>query len=101
VVWQHRYIYLRGEIGRNMYVIQNGMVGVMDWKTNQPLSCLERGAYFGEGAALGDFRRRSTMKSYSMVHLLALNYNHMRVRTDRTLVSYEINAGRDVTIASD
>jgi len=72
-----RYVYLQGERGLDMYLIQSGVVNVIDWMTNQRVGQLSRGAYFGEGGLVGDFRRRETVRSHTMAHLLALPVERM------------------------
>mmetsp|Transcript_14480 Transcript_14480/g.24537 ORF Transcript_14480/g.24537 Transcript_14480/m.24537 type:complete len:664 (+) Transcript_14480:135-2126(+) len=72
------YIYLQGENGRDMYVISEGVATVVDWHNNTEVGQLSPGAYFGEGGVVGDFRRRETFKSATMLHLYVLPFEHMK-----------------------
>eukprot|EP00959_Pyramimonas_sp_CCMP1952_P170189 3555476-Pyramimonas_sp.AAC.1 len=76
-----RYVYLHGEVGKEMYLVVDGPVDVVDWQTGCILARLDYGEYFGERAgAFGDFRRRETTRASGMCHLLALSYDHMKVK---------------------
>jgi len=77
-----RYVYLFGEVGRDMFVVKEGSIEVVCWNSSDIIGQLEPGEYFGEAAAMGDFRRRETMRASHMCHLLSLNYDHMKPLLD-------------------
>jgi len=79
----HRYVYLHGEAATMMYVLQRGEVDVMDCTSGMPIGKLHVGAYFGEGAALGDALRKETIRSRTLVYLLGLPNTHMKGLLDR------------------
>ncbi|KAJ8614261.1 hypothetical protein CTAYLR_001122 [Chrysophaeum taylorii] len=63
----------KGEVGREMFFIQRGIVAVMNDITGECLVTLREGHYFGEVAILCHARRSATVVSVSEVDLLSLS----------------------------
>eukprot|EP00241_Pyramimonas_parkeae_P000071 CAMPEP_0114263918 /NCGR_PEP_ID=MMETSP0058-20121206/22851_1 /TAXON_ID=36894 /ORGANISM="Pyramimonas parkeae, CCMP726" /LENGTH=1306 /DNA_ID=CAMNT_0001380401 /DNA_START=267 /DNA_END=4187 /DNA_ORIENTATION=+ len=71
------HIYRRGEIGREMYILATGDVDILGHGNSLVVGVLRRGAYFGEGAVLGDMRRRESLRARSVVLLMAIPQQDM------------------------
>lgn len=79
-MWTGTHIYRRGEIGREMYILATGDVDILGHGNSLVVGVLRRGAYFGEGAVLGDMRRRESLRARSVVLLMAIPQQDMEVR---------------------
>jgi len=77
-------VFQKGEIGTHMYIIVQGLVDILNPHLTKVLTVLERGSYFGEGAVLGDCKRRENARARTLCELSRLEM----VDLDNLLLSY-------------